>query len=480
MSCRFTKSELVEVLTKVFPGDLVKISNLTSSGENKSGHKQTVAEGLEFDSRQIKGGEIFIALKGANTHGHQFISTAYQNGASLLLVEDQKFLNESFKDAVIVVPDTQLALWEIAKYWRNKLKLPTIAVTGSVGKTTTKELMAAILVQKGPGCYAQKSFNNHVGVPYTILKSSPSHMWMVIEIGMNAPGEIKKLSDIASADVSVVTEVAPAHIGAFSSIEDIGVEKLSIVSGARHGTAFIVNGDNPIIEKLIPQLELDKNYKIITVGEDLKNQIRIDNIKSNGLDSISFRYNNKIELNVSIPGVHNAKNAAIACAAVKALWPEVTDQQLHDGLARFIAPLMRLNLKVTKKGIPILDDSYNANPASMNAMLAIASDAKKAGKQIGLVVGTMREMGQFAKKYHNELGQNIAKVNPQLVVLVGEHSLDIKEGISCESSWSGQVFLADNAEQAARIIQTEFKGDMLFVKGSRGIGLDKTVKLLVD
>jgi UDP-N-acetylmuramyl pentapeptide synthase len=301
---------------------------------------------------------------------------------------------------------------------------------------------------------------------------------MVIEIGMNAPGEIKKLSDITCADVSVVTEVAPAHIGAFSCIEDIGIEKLSIVSGAKNGTPFIVNGDNPIIEKLIPQLGLDKNYNIITVGENPKNHIRVDNIKADGLDNISFRYNEKIDFNVSIPGVHNAKNAAIACAAIQALWPQVTDKQLQDGLARFIAPLMRLNLKATKKGLPILDDSYNANPASMNAMLAIANDAKRSGKKIGLVVGTMREMGKFAKKYHNELGQNISKLNPELVILVGEHSLDVKDGMT-SSSESCQVFVADNAEHAAKIVEAEFRGDMLFVKGSRGIGLDKTVELLI-
>jgi UDP-N-acetylmuramoyl-tripeptide--D-alanyl-D-alanine ligase len=467
MSARFTKKEIIEVLS-------LKFKEKLRFSHNDS---KIVSEGLEFDSRNIKGGEIFVALPGEKEHGHNYVQSAYDRGAAIIIVEDSKFLDNEIKENIICVENAQEALWELARFWRKKLNLPTIAVTGSVGKTTTKEILASILVQKGAGCYAQKSFNNHIGVPYTILKSNSTHQWMVLEIGMNRPGEISALSKLSTPNVSVVTEVAPAHIGAFDSLKGIGYEKLSISDGLEINSAFILNGDNPIIREVVAEKKLNEKFRIKYVGYNADNDFILDEVKSNGFEGISFRVQKSQTYNLNIPGVHNAKNAAIAVAAVKALFPDFELEKISKGLNQFTAPLMRLNWKETKNKIAVLDDSYNANPASMSAMLDIAADAKKSGKKIGLILGTMRELGAFSEQYHKELGVKTASITPDFVCYVGEFEQSFSSGLS-QIMPNVDYTSCESPVEAAEIA---FKKsvDIIFVKASRGIGLDKTVEILV-
>lgn len=466
MTFRATKSEITKIV----------------NGKSEISPKEYVLEGVEFDSRNIRGGELFVALKGEIRHGHEYVNKAFDLGASLFLVESEEFLSGPYKDRVIVVKDTLKAFWDLAIYSRHQLKTPTIAVTGSVGKTTTKEILASLLVQVGPGNYAMKSFNNHIGVPYTILKCAPTHQWMVLELGMNSPGEIQELSKMAMPDVTIVTEVAAAHIGAFGTLEAIGKEKLSIVKGAKQGTYLIVNGDNLIIRNVIKSEKIDENYLVLNVCQDRSDgDLNISDITSVGMEKIEFNLNgnhNNLQINIhaelSIPGVHNARNAGIACLSAKALFPSISDEKLKKGLSQFIAPLMRLNLKTLPDGRQLLDDSYNANPASMKAMLDIAGNMKKQGNKIALILGDMLELGENSKNFHQELGSQISEIHPDYVVLVGEYAEDVA-GRIVDSS---KVLIANTPEDAAKAA-VEYPVNMLFVKASRGIGLDRAVKLLV-
>lgn len=435
--------------------------------------------GIEYDSRAIRGGELFIALKGDTTHGHSFVEKALESGAALAMVEDESFLAKSeHKDRIISVPDTLKAFWDIASWWRRKTDVPTVAITGSVGKTTTKEILASILMQVGAGNYALKSFNNHVGVPYTVCRTAPHHLWAVIEVGMNHPGEISGLSKIAQPDVAIVTEVQPAHIGAFDSEQDIAKEKLAICDGLKERGILVVNGDNSWIASELSTKMLLGGQSIVRVGES--GEFRLSDISSNGLTSTKFSVvladGLKEPFEVAISGRHNAMNASLALVAARKLLPAITTEQLRGGLARFVAPLMRMNLKELKDGRQILDDSYNANPASMRAMISVASDAKSSGLSIGLIVGDMKELGHRSKEFHLELGREIAAIKPGFVVAVGEFASEILEA-SLQSGIRAQS--APNPEEAAKIAVKE-SFDMLFVKGSRGVGLDVAVKWLLE
>jgi UDP-N-acetylmuramoyl-tripeptide--D-alanyl-D-alanine ligase len=455
------------------------------SGKTKPTSEKITVIGAEYDSRQIKGGEIFIALKGEKEHGHHYIPTAYERGAGLLLVEDEAFLDSEYSDRVIVVADTLQAFWKLAEYWRLFLNIPTIAVTGSVGKTTTKEILASILMQKGAGNYAQKSFNNHVGVPYTLLKASPQHLWQVIEIGMNRPGEISSLSKITHPDLAMVTEVAAAHIGAFENIEGIGHEKLSIIDGARKGGSFVVNGDNEVIQNLLPSKNLDKDFTLLRVGENKSNDFIISDISVEGIDTIHFTVSDANHKNdnhwvlkalLRIAGVHNAKNAALAVVAAHTLFPDLLPEQIAKGLERFVAPLMRLNLKeIPGPGNKMmLDDSYNANPASMKAMLAIAADTKRVGKKIGLILGDMLELGAFNEEYHRALGEQVKELQPEFTFLVGQSSQIVQNAIG--TSLKTAIF---NTPEEAGNAATREAFDMIFIKASRGIGLDRAANAIL-
>ena len=376
------------------------------------------------------------------------------------------------------------AFWKLATAWRVEVNLPTLAVTGSVGKTTTKEMLASILVQVGSGNYSQKSYNNHVGVPYTLLKASPQHRWQVIEIGMNHPGEIQALSNITKPDICMVTEVAAAHIGAFENIEGIGKEKLSIVAGATDGSILIVNGDNETIKKVIQQQGLDRKYSIRSVGQHPENDYVLSEIKAEALDHLCFTVtgNTKNALEgytvttaLHVPGAHNVRNAALAAVAAKYLLPTITTEQIAKGIDRFLAPLMRSNIKELSKDRMMLDDSYNANPASMKAMLEIAAQTKHAGKKIGFVLGDMRELGSFSAKYHQELAHQILSIQPAFVFFVGDECQQYCLPLFSGSGVQAQVFATPEEAGKAATTQTF---DMIFIKASRGIGLDRAAKII--
>ena len=464
MSIRSSKEHILEVLNAVGSGEI----------------KGMPFAGVEYDSRNIKGGELFIALKGEKAHGHEYLSQVFERGAALALVEDKSLLDTfTEKDRLVYVPDTLDGFWRLAHWWRNKTGVPVVAVTGSVGKTTTKELMASILLQYSSGNYALKSFNNHVGVPYSLCRTSIEHGWSVIEIGMNHPGEISKLSKIVEPDVAIITEVSPAHIGAFKGIEGIALEKLSIIDGLRKGGTLVVNGDN---SDLAAQLKVRsmEDLKIVKAGAK-KDALdyNVHSIESEGFEAISFQLTNlgiDESIKLKISGRHNALNALIAAVACHTLLPDLKPEQIAKGLENFTAPLMRLNLKRISDSRHVLDDSYNANPASMKAILEIARDGKKNGVKIGLVLGDMLELGEFSEKYHRELGEAVANLQPAFLIAVGQMASTVT---SPAKSAGVRVFEVSDAEKAYEIAVKE-PCDMIFVKGSRGIGLDKTVTKLVQ
>lgn len=432
------------------------------------------AAGVEYDSRAIRGGELFVALAGEKEHGHVFLQAAFDRGAALFLVEDEKLLNSvDFPERLVVVKDSLEAFQKLAAWWRKLRALPTVAITGSVGKTTVKEMAAAILLTDSPGIYSLKSHNNHVGVPYTISRIGAEHRWTVLEMGMNHAGELTRLSQIGSPEVAVITCIAPAHIGFFDSIDKITAAKFEIVTGVHPSGIVILNGDDPRLRAWVAAHPLTQ--RVFWYGSDQGCDLRLSDYKANGLDGISFHLtagDEAVAVKMTVVGKHNAHNAAAAVLAARAVMPNLSLSQCALGLAQFRAPLMRLNVNRLPDGRSIIDDSYNANPESMAAAVQVAGELVVPGVQVGLVLGDMLELGAESKRYHLELGAKIVQARPGFVISVGAESEVVGPLVRAAGiKWSH----APDAKAALALARAE-RFDILLVKASRGVGLEFVVQ----
>ena len=440
--------------------------------------------GVEFDSRNIKGGELFLAMPGARQHGHSYVSEVFSRGASLALVEDgELFDSHPEKDRIVVVPSTFKAFAKLAKWWREQLALPVLGITGSTGKTTVKEICAALLLQSGPGVYSLKSYNNHVGLPYTLCQASKEHKWCVLEMGMNAPGEMLELATVAQPDVAVITEVSQAHMEAFSSLFEVADAKLEILKGNPPPKVLIIPTTNKYILDRLPVHRADST-RVIYFSEESKGdqaECVVKKATAIGLDGwdITLQVGKEL-INFVLPmlGKHNVLNAASAVLAVKTLVPEITVQQIEKGFTRLRPPQMRLQKRQLANGAVIIDDSYNASPNSMRAALEVLSSCReiKPDCRIGCVLGEMLELGQEAKRLHLELGEDIASIRPDFLIALGNFNPEMVKGCKREKITYFEVQSAEAAAHTA--LKCDF--DFLLIKGSRGIGLDRTVEVLIE
>lgn len=436
-------------------------------------------ERVEYDSREIRGGELFIALKGSAEHGHKHVESALARGAGLCLVEDETIASVSaHPERVVIVDDTLTAFWELARWWRRQLALPVLAITGSVGKTTTKEIAASILLRWGKGAYSQKSHNNHVGVPYTMCRMSREHRWAVLEMGMNHPGEIRELSKLAEPDVALITLIAPAHIEYFSGIDAICDAKFEIIEGLKRPGTVVLNRDDQVLCAGWKR-HMESGLKPAFFGTSTECDSHVENVRAFGFEGIEFDlvlFSERLAITMRVIGRHHAISAAAAALAAKTLIPELKPAQIVSGLREFTAPLMRMAIKTLKGGRKLVDDSYNANPVSMGALLELAADMKTEKLRIGFLLGDMLELGARSHEYHTELGEKVAALAPEFLIAVGQQAQAYKR--AAESK--GVHAVDGQTPEAAAQIARKFDFDVLFVKASRGIGLDRAVKIIVD
>lgn len=467
MALALSKEKLVEVVG----GDAA------ASTEKISFH------GVVYDSREVTGGELFVALPGAQAHGHAFLDQAFGRGAALALIEDRRLLTESpHADRLVWVPNALHGFWALAAWWRLELGVPVLAVTGSVGKTTVKEIAAAVLLKHSRGIYSLKSHNNHVGVPFTICRLDRSHAWAVLEMGMNHAGELRALTGIARPDVAIITCIGPAHIENLGSLEAIAQAKLEIVAGLRPGGTLVINGDDGVLAAGLAGLG-DIGRPVVRFGAGPGNDLTVADITAQGLDGLAFRLiagaamgGGAATATMGILGRHNALNGAAAVLGVQRLFPNLGLEAIAQGLSDFRAPLMRLAIKPLSHDRRIIDDSYNANPQSMRAALDIAADLARTGLRVGLVLGDMLELGERAPAYHAEIGTLAAALKPVFVVTVGP----LSEAIHTAVTGAGIPALRAETPEAAAHIARKFGFDILLVKASRGTGLDRTVKTLIE
>ncbi len=416
--------------------------------------------GVNTDSRTIKRGELFIALKGDNYDAHDFILSAHDRGAIAYLV-DHKI--EQVKPALIV-KDTKIALGKIAQAWRNKFSYPVVAVTGSNGKTTVKEMLFSILSQQYKVLATKGNFNNDIGVPITLNRLKSCHESAVIEMGANHPGEISYLTHLVSPDVAIITNAAAAHLEGFGSLEGVAKAKGEIFEGLSEAGTAIINYDDTFYNYW---KGCAGKHNVISFGENTNADVSYA-VKENTVITVQLKDNKQFDLQLPLLGKHNIMNALAAIAAAIAL--KVDIKFIQQGLASMQPVPGRLVSKPGVQGSTVIDDTYNANPASLAAAIDAISSFK--GK-CHVVLGDMGELGEGTVVLHKLAAQTIKQGNVKYLYTIGE----VSKAASAEFGEGAQHFLSHQAliEQLIKNIQA---GDCVLVKGSRAMQMEKIVNAI--
>ena len=376
------------------------------------------------DTRNIKPGDVYIGLKGEKFDGSQLYKQALEAGANVCILQDVEIDNETKNTysvrAIIIVEDTLKALQQIAKYKRSKYNIPVIAITGSVGKTSTKDIIASVVATKYHVLKTEGNFNNHIGVPLTILRLK-NHNAMVVEMGMSNQGEISLLTNIAKPTIAVITNIGTAHIGNLGSRENILKAKLEILEGLSKDGTLIINNDNDMLHMWN---ENNKTYKVLDFGIENNSKIMAKNIQIKSTSSTYTIEQNNEKYNIEVPIASKVfiYNSLSAICVGKLL--DIQMNKIIEGIKNFELTKNRMEIK-NVNGITIINDCYNANFDSMKA--SIESLAKMSGKRKIAVLGDMLELGEFSKKLHSDLGGEIYSNNIDILITVGEESKNIAQ-----------------------------------------------------
>lgn len=416
---------------------------------------------INRDSRTIKPGEVYIALKGENFDGHDFIKQAQDKGAIAAIVS--KSIDTSLP--LLKVADTRLALGKIATLRRNNLDLPVVAITGSCGKTTTKSLLAAILSQCGETLATQGTLNNDIGVPVTLLHLTEQHQYAVIELGANHPGEIAYITHLTRPTIAIITNVAPVHLEGFKDLAGIASGKGEIFEGlARKGVA-IINADDSYAQYW---LSLTQNLKVLTFGLTSPATIFATDIYFDEQQLPHFNLNTptgKIDIQLNLLGQHNILNALAAAAAAVEL--NVSLAKIKAGLQSVRSVDKRLTKRLGINNAQIIDDSYNANPAAFKMALEVL--AQNNGEKI-LIIGDMGELGEQAEFYHAQVGNMARQYGIAQLYAVGKLSEHAVKAFGVGAS--------HYPTQAALIsaIKPQLNAKMtILIKGSRSARMENIV-----
>ncbi|NOS95333.1 MAG: UDP-N-acetylmuramoyl-tripeptide--D-alanyl-D-alanine ligase [Methylotenera sp.] len=419
------------------------------------------------DSRYVKAGQLFVALKGENFDGNTFADEAIKKGAAAVMLSDSAVEVEP----ALLVQDTRLALGELAKYWRSKFDAPVVAITGSNGKTTTKEMLTAILsvaAKGGDKVHATYgNLNNDIGVPLTLLKMHASHKYAVVEMGMNHLGEIDYLTHIAKPNVAVINNVGSAHIGELGSRANIALAKGEIFSGLQADGVAVINADS---EYAADWLALNTNRKVVTFGLSQQADVTANYQELQGVSLMNLDTpNGRVAFKLKVQGAHNISNALAASTAAFALG--VSNADIAQGLENFSGVYGRLELKAACHGALLIDDTYNANPDSMRAAIDVL--AKYAGEKI-LVLGDMGELGSEANNMHAEIGAYAKAAGLTTLYCLGKLSIEMVKSFGV-----GAQHFSSPEEIAEAVLPQLTSSTTVLVKGSRFMQMERVVNSLV-
>ena len=442
---------------------------IKATGGALIGGDETVIKGISTNSREIKEGELFIPLVGDKFDGHEFIRAAFELGASAALTskETELFIGKT----IIRVKDTKKALGAIAAYYKDKNNVPTIAVTGSVGKTTTKDMVYSVISQKYNTLKTEANFNNDIGLPLTIFHLEKEHEAAVLEMGMNHFGEIDYLASIGKPDAAIITNIGESHIENLGSREGIFKAKMEITNRFGKDNTLIVNGDNDFLRTVKGE------YKVVRYGLDSGNDVYAKDIVNKGLGGISFTAvvnGTEYAAELAVPGEHNVYNALAAiCAGIEFKIPM---EDILRGIKTFEPTAQRLAVE-DYKGITIINDCYNASPDSIKAALKVlaATDAKR---RIA-VLGDVLEMGEHAPSAHYGLAKYVKDAGVDVLVTAGENMKNLARG--AKEQGVGEIHAFDKTLEACNFVKDALKeGDAVLIKASHGMRFEEVYNAIKD
>ncbi len=450
----------------------LKVSEILNATGGKliCGNLESPIAGISTDTRSVKHGEIFFALNGENYDGHNFIKQAVCNGAAGVVISAGKkienlSLNGSGKVALIEVSDTLKALGDLAKYYRQNLQTKFISVTGSNGKTTTKDMVYHVLKNFKNVSRSRKSFNNFIGVPLTIFGADLTHDFCVVEMGTNAPGEIKRLSEIISPNFTILTNISHTHLEGLGSIKGVASAKAEFIENMDEDGTLITNADDIWCSQIAGRF----NGKVINFGFGENAQIKASKVKRNK-SGFAFTVNKSFTINLPVLGKHNIYNSLASIALCNTIGIRMED--MCEGFVDFKLPPMRMERRVCGDVIAI-NDGYNSSPSSMSAALDEFSQLPAPGRRI-FVCGDMLELGKDTERLHKEIGKKVASSKVDILWTVGPFSRFVAEGAIANGMSSENVFSYDTSEETCSLVASQLKSkDTVFIKGSRRMKLER-------
>jgi UDP-N-acetylmuramoyl-tripeptide--D-alanyl-D-alanine ligase len=436
--------------------------------------------GVSIDSRTVRAGELFVAIHGPRHDGHDHLEGALGRGAFAAVVAESQAgrFSESIRSRCIVVGDTFEALKQLARAVRKDWGGKIAGITGSVGKTTTKEILAALLGSKLRVLKSEGNFNNEYGLPLTLFRLDETHEAAVLEMGMSRRGELARLAAIACPDVGVVTRVAPAHLEFFASVDEIALAKRELIEGlnGRESTA-VLNADDP----RVAAFGAFAPGRVLTYGIDAPAFFSAAAIEDRGALGSAFDYvspEGRVRLELPVPGRHAIYNALAALAAAS-VW-NIGAAEAQSVFRTLRVPAMRGELLRFSNGAALINDSYNSSPAALHAMVAVLAATPNFQRRI-LAAGEMRELGAASAALHHEAGIFVAKAGSvDWVIGVEGDAQEIVAGAVAAGIPREQTRFFSSSEEAAKFVEQIFRaGDVLLVKGSRGVKMERIVETLL-
>ncbi len=448
--------------------DIIKVTK----GTLIQGDKNFECENFSRDTRYLKKGDTFIGIKGESFDGNTLWKEAFENGAKAVIVQDIEFLNENlekYQDKIIIkVQDTRKALIEIATLKREMYgkDLKVIGVTGSVGKTSTKDIIANVLSKKYKTLKTEGNNNNAIGLPFTILRLKDEEI-AVIEMGMNHLGEIDELTKVAKPDISVITNIGTSHIGNLGSRENILKAKLEILNGMEN-PFIIINNDNDLLHKWKEENKENTKIQIKTFGIENESDVMANNIilKENSSEFEAKTETEKINITIPVAGKHFILNALCAILVGKTLG--LSNTQIQEGIKTFTLTKKRMDITKLKNEITVINDAYNASYESMKASLENLS-RYKTNRKIA-VLGDMFELGEFSEELHKKVGKEVKEQNIDILICMGERAKCIAKSAIDSGINKENVYYLKNVEEILNILKTIVKkGDIILFKASNGM-----------
>lgn len=448
---------------------IVEICN----GKLLSGDENIQVKTYSKDTRTLNKGDMYLGIKGEKINGNDYIEQAFINGAIGCITDEnvsEKIINKYKKEKVIIkVENTIKAIQELAKYKRSLYNIPVIAVTGSVGKTSTKDIIANVLGQKYKVLKTEGNMNNHIGLPMTLLKLK-DHTAVVVEMGMNHFGEISLLTNIAKPTGCVITNIGTSHIGNLGSRENILKAKLEILEGLDKDGFVLINNDNDLLHDWAKK---EKKYKVYTYG--LENNSTYMAKKVTILENSSEFEINGIKGNVPVGGIHFVYNSVCAFAVGDIL--NVEKEKIIKGISEFKLTAKRMDTEVIQDNIKIINDSYNASYDSMKAALEVVNNTL-AQRKIA-ILGDMLELGDYAKELHEKVGEEVVKNKIDILITIGENARNIANKAKELKMENVQSF--NNIDEAIKNIKEIIKsGDLILLKASNSMNFSKILNELKE